>query len=80
MMKLTKSTLKKMIKEELLKEQMDIRSAFYQMGDAIENIEWLNNRNATLNKDKTIVKLIQQMKKTQDKLQKHLDTTYEDWD
>ena len=79
-MKLTKSQLKEMIKEELLNEQMDIRSAFYQLGDAIENLEWLNHRNTTLNKDRTIVKITKQMKKTHDQLYKHLEKTYEGWD
>ena len=80
-MKLTKSHLKKIIKEELLKEQpMNIRSAFYELGDKIENLKWINKRNTELNNDKTISKIAKQIEKLHDQLYKHLNKTFPNWD
>ena len=51
-MKLTRSKLKQIIKEELLKEQvMDMRSAFYELGDKIENLLWLLQRHSDYKDD-----------------------------
>ena len=79
-MKLTKSKLKKIIREELLKEQITVRSAFYELGDKIGDLEWINKRNTELNNDKTISKIAKQMEKLHDQLNKYLDKTYEGWD
>ena len=80
-MKLTKSKLKEMIKEELLKEQpMDIRSAYYELGDKIENLKWINKRNTELNNDRTLSKIAKQMEKLHDQLYKHLDKSFPGWD
>ena len=79
-MKLTKSKLKEMVKEELLKEQITVRSAFYELGDKIGDLEWINKRNTELNNDKTISKIVKQMEKLHDQLNKYLDKTYEGWD
>tara|TARA_Y100000310_G_C20153353_1_gene565789 strand:- start:320 stop:559 length:240 start_codon:yes stop_codon:yes gene_type:complete len=79
-MKLTKSKLKEIIREELLKEQITVRSAFYELGDKIGDLEWINKRNTELNNDKTISKIAKQMEKLHDQLNKYLDKTYEGWD
>jgi len=79
-MKLTKSKLKKIIKEELLTEIISLRSAFYGLGDGIGNLEWINKRSTELNNDKIISKIIKQMEKLHDQLNKHLDKAYEGWD
>jgi hypothetical protein len=79
-MKLTKSKLKEIIKEEILNEQvMDFRSVFYSLGDAIENLDWVNSK-TNHPKDKQIETISKQMMKLQDKLNKHLDKAYEGWD
>ncbi len=78
-MKLTKSKLKKIIKEELLTEIISIRSAFYELGDGIENLEWINKRNTDLDNDRTIAKIAKQMEKLHDQLYKYLDKNYPDW-
>tara|TARA_Y100000034_G_C6681547_1_gene299629 strand:- start:285 stop:530 length:246 start_codon:yes stop_codon:yes gene_type:complete len=81
-MKLTRSKLKQMIKEELLKEQvMNMRSAFYELGDKIENLLWLVDRHSDYkgdNKLKTIGK--QFLKLHSNTLHKHLEKEYPDWD
>jgi hypothetical protein len=79
-MKLTRSKLKEIIKEELLKEQMDIRSVFYSIGDAIENLLWIAKRNTQYEKDRKLKELGSKFLKLQDALLKHLDKTYGDWD
>ena len=79
-MKLTKSKLKEIIREELLNEQITMRSAFYELGDKIGDLEWINKRNTELNNDKTISKIVKQMEKLHDQLNKYLDKTYEGWD
>ena len=80
-MKLTKSKLKEMIKEELLKEQpMNIRSSFYELGDKIENLKWINRKNTELNNDKTISKIAKQIEKLHDQLYKYLNKTFPGWD
>ena len=80
-MKLTKLKLKELIKEELLKERsMNIRSSFYELGDKIENLKWINKRNTELNNDKTISKIAKQMEKIHDQLYKHLNKTFPGWD
>jgi len=79
-MKLTKSELKEIIKEELLKEQMDIRSVFYDLGDKIENLNWVSKRNAQYEKDRKLRDFSSKLLKIHDMLKKHLDKTYGDWD
>jgi hypothetical protein len=80
-MKLTKLKLKELIKEELLKERsMNIRSAFYELGDKIENLKWMNTRNTEMNNDRTISKITKQMEKLHFQLNKHLDKTFPGWD
>ena len=79
-MKLTKSKLKKIIKEELLTEIISIRSAFYELGDGIENLEWINKRNTDLDNDRTIAKIAKQMEKLHDQLYKYLEKAYPGWD
>ena len=59
---------------------MDIRSAFYDLGDKIENLEWVNKRHTALKNDKMIAKTAKQMKKLHDQLNKYLDKTYQGWD
>ncbi len=79
-MKLTKSTLKRMVREELLKEQMDIRSVFYELGDKIENLRWVADRNTQYTQDRKLKSFAKQLLKVHDTLKKHLDKTYGDWD
>ena len=43
-MKITKTQLREIIREELLKEQMNLKSAYYELGDAVENFEWFVGR------------------------------------
>ena len=73
-------SIRETIREQLLEEQITVRSAFYELGDKIGNLEWINKRNTELNNDKTISKIAKQMEKLHDQLNKHLDKTYEGWD
>ena len=83
-MKLTKSQLKEMVKEVIKEGRFDddnhIRNGFYKLGDAIENMSWLNMKNTTLNKDKTVAKIVKQMMRLQNQLENHFNKNYQDWD
>jgi hypothetical protein len=80
-MKLTKSKLKKIIKEELLGEQqMSLRSMFYELGDKIENMGWMLKKYQPIRGDNVIERAYKQMKRLHDGLHKHLTRTYKDWD
>ena len=79
-MKITRSELKEIIREELLKEQMDIRSVYYSIGDAVENLIWIAKRNTQYEKDRKLKDFGNKFLKMLDVLRKHLDKTYGDWD
>jgi hypothetical protein len=80
-MKITKSKLEEIIREELLKEQgMDIQSVFYELGDKIGNLDWLTRRHAGFTSDTKLRAFVHKLFKMHTALKKHLDKTYEDWD
>jgi len=67
-------------KEERIKEgQISMRSAVYALGDAIENLGWLANRNTNYMKDRQLKAQINKLYKANDTLLKYLDKNY-DWD
>ena len=68
------------LEEELLKEQMDIRSVYYSIGDAVENLIWIAKRNTQYEKDRKLKDFGNKFLKMLDVLRKHLDKTYGDWD
>tara|TARA_R100000008_G_scaffold41088_1_gene23640 strand:- start:181 stop:420 length:240 start_codon:yes stop_codon:yes gene_type:complete len=79
-MNITKSELKEIIREELLKEQYSIRNVYYSIGDAIENLLWIVKRNAQYEKDRKLKDFGNKFLKMHDMLKKHLDKTYGNWD
>ena len=78
-MKLTKSKLKQIIKEELLNEQMNLQSVYYSIGDAIENLDWFIKRHELHRGDKKFAMFVKQFLKVHKDLTKHLDKNYPDW-
>ena len=79
-MKITKSELREMIKEELLNEvPLNMRDSFYQTGDWIGNLDWLSKRHTEFHKDRKLKDFVNKLYKAHDMLKKHLDKNYE-WD
>ena len=58
---------------------LDIRKAFYQIGDGIENLEWVGKRHADYHNDKKIQQHVKKLLKAHNDLRKYLDKTY-NWD
>ena len=80
-MKLTKSKLKEIIKEELLGEQqITLRSMYDELGYKIENMGWMLKKYQPIRGDNVIERAYKQMKRLHDGLHKHLMKTYKDWD
>ena len=79
-MKLTKTKLKEMIREELLKEEMTIRKVFYELGKQIGNLEWLSKRDTDFDKDRKILAIHRKFDKLYDELFKHLQKEHPGWD
>jgi|TARA_B100000315_G_scaffold32450_1_gene27366 hypothetical protein len=67
------------LKEILKEKQINMRDTFYQIGDAIENLNWLTKRHATFSNDKKLKDHVNRLYKTHDILRKYLDKNYE-WD
>ena len=75
------SPAKQLIREELLEEQvLDLRTVYYGLGDQIENLGWLLKRYTPIEGDRVIEKTYKDMRKMHDKLYKHLNKTYGNWD
>lgn len=58
---------------------LDIRQAFYQIGDGIENLEWVGKRHSDYANDKKIQQHVKKLLKAHNDLRKYLDKTY-NWD
>ena len=58
---------------------LDIRKAYYQIGDGIENLEWVGKRHSDYANDKKIQQHVKKLLKAHNDLRKHLDKTY-NWD
>lgn len=68
------------IKKKINEAEMTIRSVYYSLGDAIENLGWLANRNTNYTKDRKLKAIINKLYKLDDELTKHLDKQYKGWD
>ena len=68
------------VKEELLTEQMSLRSMYYELGDKIENLGWMLKRFKPIKGDNIIHQVHKQMSRELDRLYKHLNKTYKNWD
>ena len=79
-MKITKTQLREIIREELLKEQMNLKSAYYELGDAVENFEWVVGRNTDTRKDAKLKKHAQTLKKIVTMIYSHLEKNHSGWD
>lgn len=70
----------KPVKKKINEAEMTIRSVYYELGDAIENLGWLANRNTNYTKDRKLKTIINKLDKLNDELIKHLDKQYKGWD
>ena len=68
------------MKEELISEQADLRSMYYDLGDKIGSFEWMIDRFNPIKGDGTIKQIYKQMSNLHNKLYKHLNKNYPGWD
>jgi hypothetical protein len=66
--------------ETLLKEAITMKSAFYELGDSIEGLERLHDRNNKFTKDRKLKEFTKKFLKLHFDLRKHIDKEYPGWD
>ena len=69
-------------RKQTIKEQvMTMRNVFYELGDKIENLDWMANRHTDFSGDRKIKDFYKQFLKVHNQLRKHLDKLYpQGWD